>query len=56
MASGQNNKEEVIESAAAEIVQFVAELVRPWVEFHGHEGNIAAIIKKHLDQQQGKDA
>jgi hypothetical protein len=33
--------------AAKEISQFVAELVRQWVEFRGHEEAIAAIIAKH---------
>lgn len=33
--------------AAKEISQFIAELVKQWVEFRGHEEAIAAIITKH---------
>lgn len=34
--------------AAVELVQFVKELVKPWVDFRGHEENFAAIIRKHF--------
>jgi len=43
-----HTNEEKTLAAATEIVGFVAELVRPWTEFRGHETNIAAIIRKHI--------
>lgn len=40
--------DEKVAATAKEIAKFVADLVKPWLEFRGHEENIAAIIRKHF--------
>jgi hypothetical protein len=37
--------------AAAKVQAYVAELVKPWTEFHGHEDAMASIIKEYADRR-----
>ena len=36
-----------IKAAAAEIHEYIKQLIKPWVDFRGHENPIAQIIRKH---------
>jgi hypothetical protein len=48
-------QKEAIDAAAAEIVKEIAEILKPWTEFYGHEELIAGIIERHLSSVSRPD-
>jgi hypothetical protein len=36
-----------IKAVAAEIHEYIKQLIKPWVDLRGHENPIAQIIRKH---------
>lgn len=50
-AKRQTMNDEQTSTTSKEISAFVRELVKPWLDFHGHEEHFAKIIAKHTDAE-----
>jgi hypothetical protein len=44
-----------VDAAATELVEFVRNLVKPWVDFRGHEQRFAEIIRRHRTPLRASD-